>query len=60
MITITFACPLHPKYTAFVRPTTTCKACRLLFDLRNNAHRTLSTPVEERTEIDEIIVRSIE
>ena len=56
---IVIQCPLHPTYVAKVRPATNCRACRLMFDVRNNTNRALSTPLEERTDVNEIIIKEI-
>lgn len=53
-------CPIHPGYTAKIRPAMPCKACRLMFDVRNNANRIASVPRDERDALDEIIVRGTE
>jgi hypothetical protein len=59
-LTLTLQCPLHPNYQAKIAPVALCKACRLLFSVRNNTHRVLSVPREERTELDELIVKSVD
>ena len=57
--TIVLSCPIHPEYTAKIAPALRCKACRLLFDVRNNAHKALSTPREERRDLDELLFESV-
>ena len=58
--TITFQCPLHPTYMAKVAPATSCKACRFMFTVRNAAHKVLSTPRNERRDLEEIIIKGVE
>ncbi len=57
---IVIQCPLHPTYMAKMAPTVGCKACRLMFAVRNNTNRVVSVPREERTDLNEIIVRGVE
>lgn len=57
---IVMQCPLHPAYMAKIQPTAGCKACRLMFAVRNNVNRVVSVPREERTALDEIIVKGAE
>ena len=57
---IIVACPLHPAYPGKVAPATRCRACALLFATRNETHKVLSAPREERTEIREILIAGIE
>lgn len=57
--TIVIQCPRHPTYLAKVSPSNGCICCRLMFDVRNNTHRVLSVPREERTDANEIIVQGI-
>lgn len=59
-LTLTLQCPLHPNYQAKIAPVALCKACRLLFDVRNNTNRVLSVPRDERTELNELIVKSVD
>lgn len=56
---ITFQCPRHPTYQAKVRPATLCPDCRLMFAVRNSVNRAISTPIEERTDADERIIKEI-
>jgi len=56
---ITIECPTHPTYAAKVAPNSLCKCCRLLFDVRNNTHKVLSVPREERTDTDERVIKDI-
>lgn len=57
---ITIQCPVHPNYQGKMQPYNGCKGCRLMFDVRNNTNRMLSVPREERTDINEIVVKGIE
>lgn len=56
---IVIQCPLHPDYNAKRQPDTACKACRLVFAVRNNTNRVLSTPEDERTDLNELIISEI-
>jgi hypothetical protein len=58
--TITIQCPKHPTYQAKTRAYNGCRGCQLMFDVRNNANRMLSVPREERTDLNEILVKSVE
>ena len=57
---IVIQCPLHPNYMAKMAPAAPCKACKLLFAVRNNTNKVLSVPREERTDLNEIIVKGVE
>lgn len=57
---IVIQCPLHPNYMAKIAPTALCKACRLMFAVRNNTNKVLSVPRDERTDLNEIIVKGVE
>ncbi len=57
---IVIQCPLHPQYAGKIQPATNCKACRLMFDVRNNTNRVLSVPLGERTDVNEIIIKEIQ
>ena len=57
--TLTIQCPKHPTYVAKVRPGNGCRECGLMFSVRNEAHKVLSTPREERTDINEIILAGV-
>ena len=57
---IVLACPLHPTYMAKIAPTAVCRACRLMFDVRNNTNKVLSVPRDEREDLNEIIIKGIE
>lgn len=56
---IVIECPLHPAYNAKRQPDHACKACRLLFTVRNNTNKVLSVPYTERTDLNEIIISEI-
>jgi hypothetical protein len=45
---------------AKVAPATSCKACRFMFTVRNAAHKVLSTPRNERRDLEEIIIKGVE
>lgn len=49
MITITLSCPKHPQYKALIRPMN-CDICMAMFQARNEVHRVISVPPEERSE----------
>lgn len=57
---IIVACPLHPAYTGKIAPATRCRACALVFATRNETHKVISTPREERTEVRELIIVGVE
>lgn len=57
---IVLACPLHPTYMAKIAPATVCRACRLMFAVRNNTNKVLSVPRDERTDLNEIIIKGVE
>jgi hypothetical protein len=57
---IVIQCPIHPTYMAKISPSSACKACRLMFAVRNNTNRVLSVPRDERTDVDEIIIQGVE
>jgi hypothetical protein len=57
---IVIQCPIHPNYMAKIAPSASCKACRMMFAVRNNTNKVLSVPREERTDVNEIIVKAIE
>lgn len=57
---ITISCPKHPAYQAKVRPDGDCKTCRLAFLVRNEIHKIISVPREERTDLNELIIRSVD
>ena len=57
---IVIQCPLHPNYMGKISPTAACKACRMMFAVRNNTNRVLGVPRDERTDVEEIIIRGIE
>lgn len=56
---IVFQCPLHPTYMGKMRPTAPCKACRLMFDIRNNTNKVLSVPREERDDLTDIVIKEV-
>jgi hypothetical protein len=58
-LTLIIECPVHIKYTGKISPSIPCRECRLIFAFRNNVHRVLSTPLEERTDSAELIVRGL-
>lgn len=58
--TLTIQCPRHLNYQGKVRPSTDCKCCGLMFSVRNETHKVLSVPREERTDVNEMIIRSLE
>jgi len=58
--TITIQCPKHPTYQGKVRPGNGCRECGLMFAVRNNTHKVLSVPREERTDTNEIIIKCLE
>lgn len=58
--TIVVACPLHPGYAGKIAPATRCRACALVFATRNETHKVISTPREERTELRELIIAAVE
>jgi hypothetical protein len=45
---------------AKISPSAPCKACRLMFAIRNNTNKVLSVPRDERTDLNEIVVKGIE
>lgn len=57
---IVIQCPIHPNYMAKIAPTALCKACRMMFAVRNNTNKVLSVPRDERTDVSEIIVKGVE
>jgi hypothetical protein len=57
--TLTLQCPIHPTYAAKFAPPTRCKACALMFTARNEVNKALSVPVEERTDLNEIIIMGV-
>ena len=57
---IVLACPLHPTYMAKIAPATVCRACRLMFAVRNNTNKVLSVARDEVTELNEIVFSGIE
>lgn len=57
---IIIQCPLHPTYMAKMAPTASCKACHLMFAVRNETNKVLSTPRDERTDVNEIIIKGVE
>lgn len=57
--TITIQCPIHPNYMAKISPSASCKACRLMFSVRNETNKVLSVPRDERTDINEIIIKEL-
>lgn len=57
--TLTIQCPKHPNYMAKVSPSHDCACCRLMFSARNEANKIMSVPREERTDVNEIIMREI-
>ena len=57
---IVIQCPLHPNYQGKISPTAACKACRMVFAVRNNTNRVLSVPRGERTDVAEIIIKGVE
>jgi len=57
--TLTIQCPKHPTYMAKIRPSASCRECQLMFVFRNNVHKVLSVPREERTDADEKIIAAI-
>lgn len=57
---IVIQCPLHPNYQGKAAPTVGCKGCRLVLSVRNETSKVLSTPREERTDLNEIIIKGIE
>jgi hypothetical protein len=59
MIKITLLCPTHPAYDAKIRPGNGCKMCRLLFSVRNETHKVISVPFEERTDAAELIIHEV-
>lgn len=59
-LTLTLECPTHPRYTGKIGDNLACAECRLIFAFRNNVHRVLSTPREDRTDVNERVIRSLE
>lgn len=57
---IVIECPTHPAYAAKGRPPTFCKLCSLAFDVRNNTNKVLSTPPEDRIDLNERIIKAVE
>lgn len=58
--TLTIQCPKHPNYMAKISPSADCAACRLMFAVRNNTNKVLSVPRDERTDLNEIIIKGVE
>jgi hypothetical protein len=58
--TITIQCPRHPTYQGKYRPATLCVDCLLLFAVRNETHKVLSVPREERTDANERLIKGCE
>jgi hypothetical protein len=56
---IVIQCPRHPGYNAKTAPGLSCKFCNLMFAARNEANKVTSTPRDERTAVDEIIIKGI-
>jgi hypothetical protein len=56
---IVIECPRHPVYTGKIRPGNGCLGCGLVFTVRNNTHRVISVPLDERTRWDERVVKEI-
>ena len=59
MFAIIIRCPTHPTYEARTTPSA-CKLCRLAFSVRNEMNKVLSTPPDERTDPNELIIYEIE
>lgn len=59
MLTLTLECPTHPKYDGKIRPAVVCGYCKLLFSVRNETHKVLSTPRPERSEAAERLIKEI-
>ena len=57
---IIIQCPLHPNYQGKISPTAACKACRMVFAVRNETNKVLSVPRDERTDVSEIIIKGVE
>jgi hypothetical protein len=59
MFAIIIRCPTHPSYEARTTPSA-CKLCRLAFSVRNEMNKVLSTPQDECTDPNELIIHSVE